>query len=105
MGIARQLRDAMRIESKLSVEDAASRFWLVDKDGLLRKSISDRIRDEIEPMFIRQEDEWQDGQGELEDVVKKVKPTVLIGTSTMKGAFTETIVSCRVPSLTTVCCG
>lgn len=93
MGIARQLRDAMKIDDDLSTEDAASRFWMVDKNGLLRKELGEKIRDEIESSFVRQEKDWEGGKAELLDVVKKVKPTVLIGTSTKKGAFTEEIVS------------
>lgn len=93
MGIARQLRDAMKIDEGLSTEEADSRFWLVDKDGLVRKELGDKNRKEIESSFIRQEKEWEGVDAGLLDVVSKVKPTVLIGTSTMKGAFTEDIVS------------
>jgi len=96
LGIARQLRDAMVLESssKLSSKDAASKFYLMDKHGLIKKSLGDKIRDEIEEDFIRKEDEWKEGEGEtgLLDVVKKVKPTVLIGTSTDAGAFSEEVV-------------
>jgi malate dehydrogenase (oxaloacetate-decarboxylating) len=95
LGIARQLRDAMVLDSssELSEKEAASKFYLIDKNGLLTKSLGDKIRDEIEDVFIRQEDEWNEG-GEvgLLDVVRKVKPTVLIGTSTQAGAFTEEVI-------------
>lgn len=93
MGIARQLRDAMKVDHNMSDEEAGKRFWMIDQDGLLRKSLGDKIRDEIEEDFVRHEEEWKEGEAGLEEVVKKVKPTVLIGTSTMKGAFTEQIVS------------
>jgi malate dehydrogenase (oxaloacetate-decarboxylating) len=96
MGIARQLRDAMKIDEGLSTEDADKRFWLVDKYGLIRNELGDKIRKEIESSFIRDEKEWEGSDAGLHDVVKMVKPTVLIGTSTMKGAFTEDVVS---PSL------
>jgi malate dehydrogenase (oxaloacetate-decarboxylating) len=82
----------MRLTTGLSEEDAANRFWLIDKQGLIKKSLGDKIRDEIEPMFIRQEEEWGEGKTGLLDVVKKVKPTVLIGTSTHAKAFTEEVV-------------
>jgi malate dehydrogenase (oxaloacetate-decarboxylating) len=93
MGIARQLRDAIKIDDGLSAEEAAKRFWMVDRDGLLRKELGDKIRDEIETDFVRQEKEWEGGEAGLADVVRRVKPTVLIGTSTSHGAFTEEIVS------------
>lgn len=102
MGIARQLRDAMKIDEDMSSEDAASRFWMVDKDGLLRNGLGDKIRDEIESMFIRQEKDWEESEAGLLDVVRRVKPTVLIGTSTVKGAFKEGIVS--FPKDNWLCC-
>lgn len=97
MGIARQLRDAIKISHDLSDEEAGRCFYLVDKIGLLKKSKRKEIRDEIEDSLIRDEEEWggdgSEGETGLEEVVKRVKPTVLIGTSTHKGAFTEAIVS------------
>jgi malate dehydrogenase (oxaloacetate-decarboxylating) len=87
LGIARQLRAAMRLSSfSLSEEEA------VDKNGLIEKSLGDQIRGETEQDFIRQEDDWKYGQTGLLDVVRRVKPTVLIGTSTHGGAFTEEVV-------------
>jgi malate dehydrogenase (oxaloacetate-decarboxylating) len=95
MGIARQLRDAIQIDEGMSADDAASRFWMVDKEGLLRKALGDQIRDEIESSFVRQETEWEGKEAGLLEVVQHVRPTVLIGTSTVKGAFTEDVVSCQ----------
>ncbi|OCF38112.1 malate dehydrogenase (oxaloacetate-decarboxylating) [Kwoniella heveanensis BCC8398] len=103
LGIARQLRDAIILEAggdndgdkkKMSSKEAASKFWLIDQHGLIKKSLGkDKIRDEIEDEFIRQEDEWgSEEESGLLDVVKKVKPTILIGTSTHAGAFTEEVV-------------
>ena len=93
LGIARQLRDAMRLSSlSLSEEDAGQRFWLIDKNGLIKTSIGDRIRDGIEQSFIRREDHWGNGETGLLEVVKRVKPTVMIGTSTHAGAFSEEVV-------------
>lgn len=43
--------------------------------------------------FARDGDEWADLEGrDLHEIVKKVKPHVLIGTSTKPGAFTEDVV-------------
>ena len=45
--------------------------------------------------FVRPDSEWQaQGEGKISllDVVKQVKPTVLIGTSTHAGAFTEDVI-------------
>ena len=60
--------------------------------GLIKKSLGDKIRGEIEDAFIRKEQEWGDEETHLLEVIKQVKPTVLIGTSTQGGAFTEDIV-------------
>lgn len=93
LGIARQLREAMRLSSSsLSEEEAGRRFWLIDKNGLIKKTLGDKIRGEIERTFVRQEDDWSGDETGLLEVVKKVKPTVLIGTSTQAGAFSEEVV-------------
>ncbi|WVR07664.1 hypothetical protein IAU60_004706 [Kwoniella sp. DSM 27419] len=99
LGIARQLRDAIVLESDSAKSDdgqkkAAKQFWLIDQHGLIKKSLGkDKIRDEIEDEFIRDEDDWSgDGETNLLEVIKKVKPTALIGTSTHAGAFTEEVV-------------
>lgn len=93
LGIARQLADSVRLsDESLSEEDAAKRFYLIDKHGLIKASLGDKIRDEIEKKFIREEDDWEGEETGLLEVVKKVKPTVLIGTSTHAGAFSEEVI-------------
>lgn len=93
LGIARQLRDAIALDSSASPSEAAKQFWLIDKHGLIKKSLGkDKIRSEIEDEFIRNESDWGEGETGLKEVVKKVKPTVLVGTSTQAGAFTEEVV-------------
>ena len=92
LGIARQLKDAMSISASFSEEEGAKNFWLIDKHGLIKKSLGDKIRDDMDEEFIRQEDDWGTGETGLLDVVKKVRPTVLIGTSTQPGAFSEDII-------------
>lgn len=93
LGIARQLRDAIQLESSCSEAEAGASFWLIDKHGLIKTSLGDKVRDEIEDEFRRKEEEWGADENGLGEVVQKVKPTVLIGTSTQAGAFTEKIVS------------
>ena len=99
LGIARQLRDAMVTMDSVSREDATRKFYLIDRYGLLRDALrkEDKIREGIDE-FVRADDEWSDvqtnerGEISLLEVVKKVKPTVLIGCSTHGGAFTEDVV-------------
>jgi malate dehydrogenase (oxaloacetate-decarboxylating) len=98
LGITRQIRDGMVTIDGLSPEDANKRFYLVDKYGLIRHSLgSEKIRDSVQE-FIRPDDEWSDaetnekGEIELLEAVKKARPTVLIGCSTVGGAFTEELI-------------
>jgi malate dehydrogenase (oxaloacetate-decarboxylating) len=94
--IADMLRDVM-IGEGLSQQEAARRFWALDRPGLLTSDIPD-LRDYQEP-YARPAAEvagWsRQGVGNeltLADVVAHAQPTMLIGTSTHTGAFAEGIV-------------
>lgn len=91
VGIANQLLDEL-IREGLSEEEARSRFYLVDKQGLLFEDTPDLT--EGQKAFVRKREEFDQSIDltNLENVVKTVHPTVMIGTSTQPGAFTETIV-------------
>lgn len=98
LGIARQLRDGIVTIDNVSVEEANKNFYLLDKFGLIKQSLGpSKIREAVQE-FVRPDDEWaevsanQNGEVGLLEVVKKVKPTVLIGCSTQPGAFTEEVV-------------
>lgn len=91
-GIADQIMDAIAHESSKSKEDAGKQIWCVDKPGLLLKGKKDELTDAQLP-FARDDEEWEGKEhGDLLDVIKEVKPHVLIGTSTVPGGFTEEIV-------------
>jgi malate dehydrogenase (oxaloacetate-decarboxylating) len=95
IGNADQIAEAMNIEG-LSKEEAYDRFWAVDYRGLLTDDNSDVLKFQ-KPYARRAEEvrEWErneDGIISLMEVVKRVKPTILIGTSGQVGAFTEEIV-------------
>lgn len=97
LGIADQIRDVM-VHEGLTREDASRRFWLVDTDGLLTDDMGDRLRD-YQATYARPRAElsrWKrtgsDGPVDLEEVVRQVQPTMLIGVSTAAGAFTEALV-------------
>jgi malate dehydrogenase (oxaloacetate-decarboxylating) len=101
LGIAAALRDAMTsevLESALSREEANTRFWLIDRHGLIKESLGpSNIRKEVRE-FVRRDDEWvgahtnESGEVGLLEVVRRVKPTILIGCSTHTGAFTREVV-------------
>ncbi len=97
VGVADQIRESM-VREGLSKQDASSRFWCVDRQGLLTTDMADRMHDYQMP-YARPATEsrsWrQDRNGSgvgLAEVVHRVKPTMLIGASTAAGSFTEAIV-------------
>ncbi len=94
IGVADQICDAM-VRDGLSKEDAARRFWCVDRKGLLTAG-ADRL-DDYQVTYAREPAEsknWrQNGNGiDLAEVVHRVQPTMLIGASAAAGCFTEAIV-------------
>jgi malate dehydrogenase (oxaloacetate-decarboxylating) len=92
VGIADQIR-AFMVSDGLSGQEATEQFWLVDKQGLLVADMHD-LRDFQQP-YARRRSElsgWKtDGSTGLYDVVANVHPTIIVGTSTQGGAFTEQI--------------
>ena len=90
-GIASRVYEAF-VEEGLSPEEAKKHFYLVDKQGLLFDDMTD-LTPEQKP-FARSRSEFAnaDELTTLEAVVKAVHPTVLVGTSTVPGTFTESIV-------------
>ncbi|HET6980853.1 MAG TPA: NAD-dependent malic enzyme [Myxococcaceae bacterium] len=95
IGVADGLRRAMT-ESGLSETEARSRFWVVDKDGLLHSGRKDLSPEQA--VYAKPEGRlsgWPrtfNGRIGLADVIDKIDATVLIGLSTVGGAFTESIV-------------
>jgi len=93
IGIADQIR-AVMISDGLSEEEATRRFWCVDRQGLLVDDMTD-LRDFQQPYAQpRSAVAGWDVQGaiSLYDVVANAHPTIIVGTSTVSGAFTEQIV-------------
>ncbi len=95
-GIADQLTAAL-IADGLSAEEARARFWAVDRSGLVVTGSDWPSAEQLR--YGRAEAEVADWQRDavlggipLAEVVRRVHPTVLIGTSARGGAFTEEIV-------------
>jgi malate dehydrogenase (oxaloacetate-decarboxylating) len=97
IGIADALRQVM-IDDGLSFAEAAGHFYAIDSSGLLTTDHAGTLRDFQVP-YARPAAEvsgWRrDGEGRigLAEVVTRSHPTMLIGTSTQPGAFTEAIVT------------
>jgi malate dehydrogenase (oxaloacetate-decarboxylating) len=96
IGIADQLRDAMTVDA-LSQAEATRRFWCVGRHGLLCDDRED-LRDFQRP-YARPAGEvagWAHdvelGGVSLHEVVRQVRPTILIGTSAQPHAFHEQLV-------------
>ena len=95
-GIADQLR-AQMLADGLTEDEARARFWALDRAGLLTSDMnwltdSQRrlARVPAEVAGWRRDDQL--GGIDLAEVVSRVHPSILIGTSTRTSAFTEDIV-------------
>ena len=94
-GIAEQLVRGLMLDG-LSEEEALSRFYLVDRYGLIREGLGDLTPQQ--ERFVRAASdiaEWDVEAGSeypLLDVVRNAKPTVLIGVSGQFGLFSEEVV-------------
>ncbi|OAA55247.1 malate oxidoreductase [Niveomyces insectorum RCEF 264] len=94
VGIADQVCAAIASAKDISRKEAAKQIWLVDKPGLLTTGIDGLSQ--AQQFFAKDEADWKDhskdGAIGLHDVVDRVRPNVLIGTSTKPRAFTQDIV-------------
>lgn len=91
VGIANMLFDEL-VREGLSEKEARKHFYLVDKQGLLFEDTEGLTPGQ--KAFVRKRCEFDNADEliNLEAVVKAVHPTVMIGTSTQPGTFTESIV-------------
>ena len=90
-GIAHRVYTEM-LNQGLSEHEARARFYLVDKQGLLFDDMND-LTPEQRP-FARRRSEFANAAEltNLTAVVKTIKPTILVGTSTCPNTFTREIV-------------
>ncbi len=94
-GISEQICAAM-VKEGLPEAEARARFWLIDRPGLLREGVAGLLP--FQQRFVRPRAAvaaWQLAQPDqvgFADVVKNVRPTILIGASGVPGAFTEAVI-------------
>lgn len=94
-GIMDQILDAF-IASGMTEENARSRFYIIDRNGLVIDDMESlpyfqepyaRGRNEVKSWQVKDQNNIT-----LQEVVENAKATILIGCSTVKGAFNEAIV-------------
>ncbi|MCI1987073.1 MAG: NAD-dependent malic enzyme [Lactobacillus sp.] len=90
-GIAARVYEEF-LQQGMAPEEAKKHFYLVDKQGLL--FADDPTLTPAQRRFARERSEFAnaDELTTLEAAVKAIHPTVLVGTSTQPGTFTESIV-------------
>jgi malate dehydrogenase (oxaloacetate-decarboxylating) len=95
IGISDQIVAAMMFEGA-SAHEARAKLWLVDSQGLVQlgRTKAERFKERYAQPIDRTIN-WEVSNPSritLADVVRNVRPTVLIGSSAQTGAFTEEIV-------------
>ncbi|RMZ83472.1 hypothetical protein DV737_g1585, partial [Chaetothyriales sp. CBS 132003] len=88
VGVAKQIVDYF-VKEGLTEEEAKTKFWLVDSRGLVTADRGDQLADH-KVYFARHDNQGQQFKT-LDEVVDYVKPTILMGLSTIGGAFTPEI--------------
>lgn len=79
-----------KIRSGLTEEQAKNDFYLVDRQGLIIEGMDGLT--EGQEKYARKTGEIKEHLTDLVEIIRTVKPTVLIGTSGVPGAFTEEVV-------------
>ena len=90
-GIAGRVHAEM-VSEGLSEEEAYKYFFMIDQQGLLFDDMDDLTP--AQKPFAKKRADYKDA-GDMTDllnIVKTVKPTILVGTSTNPGAFTKEVV-------------
>lgn len=89
VGISDQILAALRYD-EYSEHDAKEKIWLVDSKGLVHDGRTDL--ESSKKKYARSKPaDWSGGDSFL-DVVRNVRPTILIGTSGQRGVFSEEVV-------------
>lgn len=90
-GIADRVHAEM-VSEGLTPEEAYKHFFMIDKQGLLFDDMEDLTP--AQKPFAKKREDFSDcgDMTSLLNVIKTVKPTILVGTSTDAGAFTKEVV-------------
>ncbi|KAI8975413.1 malic enzyme, NAD binding domain-containing protein [Mycotypha africana] len=91
IGVARQIQGYFQTEHDMTEEEARRAFWIVDSKGLITTTRGDKLA-QHKVYYARDDTEGQQYK-ELQDIVDYVKPTILIGLSSIPGAFNNEVLS------------
>ena len=85
VGVAKQIVEYFKREG-LTEDEARRCFWLVDTKGLVTHDRGDKLADH--KVYFSRDDNAGKQYKTLDEVLDHVKPTILMGLSTIQGAFT-----------------
>ncbi|HWT50442.1 MAG TPA: oxaloacetate-decarboxylating malate dehydrogenase, partial [Mycobacterium sp.] len=102
IGVADQIRDAM-VADGATVEQATSQIWPIDRQGLLFDDMDDLRDFQVPYAKNRRQLGLETGKAAgdrvgLVDAIKLASPTILLGSSTVFGAFTQKVVEAMTAS-------
>ena len=89
VGVAKQLAVYFMKEGGLSEDEAKKIFYLFDSKGMVTMDRGDKLADH--KMYFARKDNHGNRVNSLEEGIEYIKPTILIGLSTIGGAFTPKI--------------
>jgi malate dehydrogenase (oxaloacetate-decarboxylating) len=98
IGIADQIRDAM-VADGATLEQATAQIWAIDRQGLLFDDMDD-LRDFQIPYAKNRQQLGVAAESRmgLVDTIKMASPTILLGCSTVHGAFTREVIQAMAAS-------
>ncbi|KAH8727968.1 hypothetical protein GQ44DRAFT_610796 [Phaeosphaeriaceae sp. PMI808] len=88
VGVAKQIVEYFKKEG-LTEEEARRKFWFVDSNGLVTLDRGDKLADH-KVYFARDDNKGRQYQS-LSRLIEFIEPTILMGLSTIGGAFTKDI--------------
>ncbi|KAJ1961800.1 hypothetical protein GGI12_003042 [Dipsacomyces acuminosporus] len=89
VGVAKQLVDYLILEHNIPEDKAKAMFWFVDSKGIITANRGDKLAEH--KVYFARHDNGDAQCKNLEEALEYVKPTALIGLSTIYKAFNEKI--------------
>ncbi|KAJ2821893.1 hypothetical protein FBU31_004761 [Coemansia sp. 'formosensis'] len=89
VGVAKQLVDYFVVAHGIPEAEAKAMFWFVDSRGMITANRGDRLAQH--KVYFAREDNGSTQCATIEEALEYVKPTALIGLSTIYKAFSEDI--------------